>query len=191
MAAAAVVVVALLIQPLGLPSVREAQFRSVSLFLADEKNGDESASMRARRWQAAVNCVRKNPALGVGPGQFQARIGEYYRHPYQKLAGAGDDTAGYDVRFDEPGSQGLYEVTAVEMGLMGLLAALWFFGTVIGRAAGGALKDPTGLAAGALGAAVAAAVGGLFGAIMIRGVAVTLVFVFAMGERSKEFPSSV
>ena len=45
---------------------------------------------------------------------------------------------------------------------------------------------PSGLAAGALGAVVAVVVAGVFGSVLIRGVALPFVLVLALGRRSEE-----
>jgi O-antigen ligase len=184
-ACAGLVVLLVAIQPFALPRVRAAQVRSAALFPADA-SGRSSASARARRLQAALNAVAENPALGVGVGQFQRRISEYYAPPYEKLHGSSADIDTYDVRFDEPGTQSLFEVAAVETGLLGLVAATAFFAAAIARAARGCAGDRTGLAAGALGAACAAACAGLALSILTRGIAITVVVVLVLGRRSGE-----
>ena len=181
MAAAGIIIIALFVQPVLVPRVRESQFRSVAVMPDDERR---HVSMRVRRWSAALDCVRANAALGVGPGQFQKQIGAFYSRFFEKPAGRGDDVPGYDIRFDEPGSQGLYVVTAVEMGLLGLVVVGFFLASAIGRAAASSARDPSGLAAGALGAALAVTVACLFSSVMVRGVALVFVLVLALGERA-------
>jgi len=182
-ALAAVALVALVAQPLALPRVRAAQLRSVS-FLPEDESGRRAPSARIRRWQAGMNALADYPALGVGPGQFQKRISEYYFPPFDKLHGSSDDIPGFDVRFDEPGTQCLYEVTAVETGLFGLLALGAFFAGVIARLARRVPVDASGVAAGALGVVAAVLVLGVFTTPLVRGVALTLVLVLALGDAS-------
>ena len=186
-AAAGIAVIVLFVQPVLMPRLRESQFRSVATFPADEQ-GRERASMRVRRLAAALDCVRERPALGFGPGRFQSSIGEgdRYRPPYDKPFGRSDDVPGYDVRFDEPGSHGLYVVSAVEMGLLGLVAVGFFLASAVGRAAASSAHDRSGLAAGALGAVLAVTVACLFSSVMVRGVGLVFVIVLALGERAGE-----
>ena len=93
------------------------------------------------------------------------------------------------MRFDEPGSQSLYEVTAVEMGLFGLLAAGGFLAAAAARLARGSARDKSGIILGAFGAVIAVIVGGIFTSVMVRGVAIVLVIVLAAGERAAELGS--
>lgn len=185
LAAAGVAIVALVIQPVLMPRLRDSQFRSVSTLPVDE-HGRAHVSARVRRWGAALECVRVNPTLGVGPGQFQRRIGGFYDRFFERPAGRGDDVPGFDIRFDEPGSHSLYVVTAVEMGLLGLVAVGWFLASAVGRAAFGR----SGFAAGALGSSVAVIVACLFSSVMVRGIALVFVIVLALGERVGESPAS-
>jgi hypothetical protein len=184
-AAAGIIIIALFVQPVLMPRVRESQFRSVDI-LPEDAHGRRHVSMRARRWGAALDCVRANAALGVGPGQFQKRIGGFYSRFFEKPAGRGDDVPGYDIRFDEPGSQSLYVVTAVEMGLLGLVAVGFFLASAVGRAAASSARDASGFAAGALGLALAVTVACLFSSVMVRGVALVFVLVLALGERAAD-----
>ncbi len=233
-AVAAVAVIALVLQPTrGLPGVREAQYRSLELFPVDSQ-GRRAPSERMRRWAAGLECLRENATFGVGPGRFQKSIEPYYLHGLGKGGGNREDVEVYDVSFDEPGSQGLYEVTACEGGVLGLLALAWFLAASVARsgpsrgpgtprytAAGGGdatvpgrrkwgqgviplqepetppsedageahsrcAPTPSGLAAGALGAVVAVVVAGVFGSVLIRGVALPFVLVLALGRRSEE-----
>lgn len=187
-ALAAVAVVALVIQPLrpgANPGVREAQYRSIELFPAN-KRGARGPSERMRRWAAALECVRDNATFGVGPGRFQARIEPYYLHGLGKGGGSGANVDAYDVTFDEPGSHSLYVVTACEGGVLGLVALAWFLAAVLARSGRAAARETSGLAAGALGAAVAVLVAGVFGSVLTQGVALPFVIVLALGRRADE-----
>ncbi len=185
-ALAAVAVVALMIQPTrALPGVREAQYLSLELFPEDSR-GKRNPSERMRRWAAGLECLRDNATFGVGPGRFQARIEPYYHHGLGKGGGSRVDVEAFDVSFDEPGSHSLYEVAACEGGLVGLVALAWFFASALARAGRSAASDASGLAAGALGAAVAVLIAGVFGSVLARGVALPFVAVLALGARANE-----
>ncbi|MHC4252302.1 MAG: hypothetical protein ACYS9X_24555 [Planctomycetota bacterium] len=185
-AVAAVAVVALMIQPTGaLPGVREAQYRSVALFPEDAR-GRRAPSERMRRWAAGLECLRDNATFGVGPGRFQTRIERYYLHGLGKGGGNSTDVEAFDVSFDEPGSHGLYEVTACEGGFLGLVALAWFLAAAVARSGRAATRDSSGLAGGALGAAVAVLIAGVFGSVLARGVALPFVVALALGRRAEE-----
>ena len=136
----------------------------------------------------------------MGPGQFQRRIEEFYLDEWGKRAGNSKDVEAYDLTFDEPGSQCLYEVTACEGGALGLLALACFLAAALARGfrsgdAGGpdvsrpALGPPIGFRAGALGAAAGVLVAGLFSSVMVRGVALPFVMVLALGARRRNTKS--
>ena len=193
-ALAAVAVIGLLVQPQH-ERLRDAQFESVAPY-HEVARDDWSASMRTRRWQAALNCVRDHPTFGVGPGQFRDRIKTYYYPPYGRPTGRNDDVDAYDVRFDEPGSHSLYVVTAVETGLAGLLALVFFLAWALAVSVRAVRSDATdawsptsglmasGLGAGALGAVAAAAVACVFSSVMVRGVALPFVMILALAGRA-------
>lgn len=180
-AAGGVAFVLLLLQPVLLPGVRSEQLRTLELFPRDEQ-GRARSSARARRIQAAVNLIRKRPVLGVGPGQFQHSIGSCYEPPYDKPQGRLDDVSGFNIRADEPGSQSVFVVTACETGLLGAFALLWFVASLMDAGARGARASS--FAAGCLGAAVGMLIAGLFSSFLVRGVALPMVLVAALGIRS-------
>jgi hypothetical protein len=185
-AIAAVAVIALLIQPSRvLPGVREAQYKSIQLFPEDSR-GKRAPSERMRRWAAGVECLFDNPTFGIGPGRFQKSIESYYLHGFEKGGGSAVEVETFDISFDEPGSHSLYEVAACEGGFLGLVALAWFFASAIARSGRAAAKDTTGLAAGALGVAVAVVIAGVFGSVLARGVALPFVLVLALGRRAGE-----
>jgi len=137
-----------------------------------------------KRWAAGLECLRENPTLGVGPGRFQDQIQRYYLHGLGKGIGSSAKVEDFDVSFDEPGSHGLYEVAACEGGLLGLAVLAWFLAAAIARSGRAAAGDTSGLAAGALGAAVAVLIAGVFATVLARGVALPLVVVLALGQRA-------
>jgi O-antigen ligase len=180
-ALAAVAILCCLVQPVLTANVRAAQLKSLETFPKDE-NDRRAPSARVRRWQACLNAVAKHPTLGVGIGQFQNRIGEFYGSAFEKPHGRSDDVMGFDIRFDEPGSQSLYEVTAVEMGTLGILAVGAFLAAAAARLARSASGDSTGMAIGALGTICAVAVASACSSMMVRGVAIAFAIVLALGE---------
>jgi hypothetical protein len=196
---AGVVAVVLLLQPVAFPRAREALLLSVSPYRhvrPGDGDSPEQPSMRTRRLQAAANCLREHRASGVGPGRFQDGIKRFYQPPYARPPGASDAVESYDVTFDEPGSQSLYEVAAVEGGLVGLLGMAAFLAYALastakrtgtpdlGASSGPPRPSPPGLAAGGLGAAVAVTLAGLFTSFMARGLAVPFVLVVALAGSS-------
>jgi O-antigen ligase len=187
-ALAATAVIALVIQPVGLERVRRAQLDSVRLFPEDAQ-GRRSPSARLRRWAAVLEAARASPVTGFGPGLFQRRIEVFYLPGFEKRGGSRADVSGYDVTFDEPGSQCLYEVTLFETGVLGMLALLGFLATSLARGAHAAARDRSGLAAGSLGSAAGVLVAGVFAAVLVQGVALPFVMVLAFGARSRDFPA--
>jgi len=185
-AVAAVVTVALAIQPTrALPGVREAQYRSIELF-HERSPGKQMPSERMKRWAAGLECLRENPTLGVGPGRFQDQIQRYYLHGLGPGGASSAKVENFDVSFDEPGSHGLYEVIACEGGLLGLAVLAWFLAAALARSGRAAAGDTSGLAAGALGAVVAILIAGAFASVLVRGVALPLVVVLALGWRARD-----
>ncbi|MGH7143055.1 MAG: hypothetical protein ACREJ2_02845 [Planctomycetota bacterium] len=92
-------------------------------------------SDRARRWQAQINLIRKEP-FGCGTGLYQKDIGDFYGGPYSKPTERGDIEKDWGAESDEPGSFGMYEVVASEMGLWGLAICFAFVIAALARAAG-------------------------------------------------------
>ncbi|MHC4502674.1 MAG: hypothetical protein ACYTFI_05155, partial [Planctomycetota bacterium] len=191
-AVGALAAIAILVQPVALPKVREAQFRSVGPF-QEVKRHQWIPSERARRWAAVLRCVRASPTFGAGPGRYQGKVEDAYLPDWRKGGGNSTDPNIYDVTFDEPGSQCMWEVAACETGLAGCLVIVWFLASTLvrfGRARADGPADSEGtrpeFAAGAMGAVAALAVAGVFAAVFVQGVALPLVIVLALGERSSE-----
>lgn len=136
---------------------------------------NDAAEVRPRytEWQAAMEMIREHPWLGVGIGNYQANVGRYYGilpSPPSKA---------------EPDSQNLYLVIAATMGLPGLLAYWGLLLTFIVRAAaafwcGSEERWTRGTAAGLLGSFVAFGISSIWSPLLVRGIGVPLVWMFAL-----------
>lgn len=136
-------------------------------------------SARTRRWQAVLTAASRRPLLGFGPGCFQEQIGSYYRLGFAKPEGATDDIAGYDLRADEPGSQGLWEVALAETGIFGVAA--WLL--LIGAGVVAAFRHGRPAAAGAL---IAAGIAGAAVAVWARAIGVLWAYMLALAASSRQ-----
>lgn len=105
----------------------------------DPTSGKSRLSDRARRWQAQINLIRKHP-FGCGTGLYQKSIGVQYGGPYARPTIRTDTPAAWGAEADEPGSVGMYEVVATEMGLFGLVALLALILAALARAGSLVLK---------------------------------------------------
>ena len=150
-------------------------------------------------WVAAAYMTASYPWLGVGPGQYQAHIGEYY----------GEDP-NPRIRL-EPDSNNLYLVYGGSLGLAGLIALLQILLTATARTwrtvrdsstddastdDESARRDPeasdwrvwwrspegTAIAAGVMGALVAFMVVNLFTVLLIRAAGVLFAFLLALAS---------
>ena len=85
-------------------------FRSIALY-----GDDGTVERRYPDWQAAGSMILTNPLLGVGPGNYQKHVGQYYDNIPRKTGPA------------EPDIQNLHLVIAASMGIPALLAFLAMF----------------------------------------------------------------
>lgn len=151
-------------------------------------------------WQPGLQAVARNPAFGVGLGNYQNNINNFYQtHPDPFY----NPEAVYDVtkpvaNLMETGANSFYLVWLVETGFAGLLAFVWVLLWGM-KSAGGAYRrlarEPVassgraldeGLALGALGALAAMAGGMFFANYVVRGVGIAVVFVLAAGAGLRE-----
>ena len=119
--------------------------------------------------QAAMNAIGFSPVLGVGIGNYQARINMFYGSG--PLDGHGVEKG--SVNFMEKDAHGLYFVQAVETGLLGVGCLLWFLVHVLSRAcgaAGAADGGDRGLLVGVAGAVAALVLACWGGSFMVRGL---------------------
>ncbi len=136
-------------------------------------------TMRALRWAANTNMIREHPLLGVGWGQYQRHVGEYYGDlPVPE--GSTDRVELYDLETHEELSFSWFYVTAGESGLLGLSAVFVLLAACMARALGahGAVRCLG--APGVLGAAVALLVVGLWTDPLTRGVGPLVGLLVAM-----------
>jgi len=120
-----------------------------------------------------LKMLADNPLLGVGAGNYQLRIGEYYG----LLP---------DVKKSEPDTNNLYLVVAGSMGLAGLVSLVALL-SYFWRLAGGLwLRVETdwerGLAAGLAGSIGAMVAANFFTSLLVRGTGLVMILVVALIE---------
>lgn len=140
---------------------------SIALFEADG-----SVTKRCAEWQAAAVMAAENPWLGVGTGNYQMHVNEYY-WAVPKPPGV-----------PEPDTQNLYLVLAGSLGVLGPLffvALLVHFARCAARA-WAASRSPLarGAGAGVLGSLLAYAVCSIWSPLLVRGIGLPLVFLCAL-----------
>jgi hypothetical protein len=169
--------------------------RGLALFAGEE---EKKPTARLRRYQASMDLL-SSPSKGegsaplwvkgVGAGRYQGQVNRFYQPPYNKPGRRTDDEAAYDMEADERFSFGQLETVTVELGIAGLLAVLFLYGTWIfsAQAAFSLLSpkdvedDPKAvLALSAFGAGVGALVLSVFSNPLIRGVGGTFALFMAI-----------
>jgi putative inorganic carbon (hco3(-)) transporter len=145
-----------------------AHYRSVALY-------DESGEPERRypEWQAAYSMALTHPWLGVGPGNYQKRIGQYYAQVPRRTGPS------------EPDTQNLYLVLAASLGLPGLIAFLAMLAYAAAAARGAAVNasgNVRWLAWGAAGALGAFALTAVWHPLLVRGLGLPLAFVLALAR---------
>ncbi|MCZ7646731.1 MAG: hypothetical protein M5U26_15830 [Planctomycetota bacterium] len=167
----------------------EALWDSLTLYrkVDTEKGKRAMETARLRRHQAALALLSDRHAWkkGVGAGGFQSAVNVHYDDlAYPKPGANTDDEAAFDQDADEPFSFGLYETTAVELGIGGLLAVVFVYLAWAGAALAAFLKsaedDARMLALASLGAAAGAAVFSIFGHPLVRGCGGTWAFFMGL-----------
>jgi hypothetical protein len=151
-------------------------------------------------WQPGLQAIARNPVFGVGLGNYQNNINNFYQAHSDPFY---NPEAVYDVtkpvaNLMETGANSFYLVWLVETGFAGLLAFVWVLLWGI-TSAGGAHRRlarrpipgaehalDEGLALGALGALVAMAGGMFFAGYLVRGVGIAVVFVLATAAALRE-----
>jgi len=149
-------------------------------------------------WQPALVMAAHSPLFGVGLGNYQSHVGQFYT-PREYIEYAMPKSAG--VNLMETGANPFYAVWLAETGFVGLLGFVWLMGSFLQRAARGAGKDaPQGSSArladamggwrtlkrAACAALGAAAIGCLFTDYWVRGVGIAFVFVLALAAAPPE-----
>ncbi len=144
-------------------------YQSVALY-------DESGEPQRRypEWQAAYSMVLTQPWLGVGAGNYQRKIGQYYAQIPRRTGSA------------EPDTQNLYLVLAASLGLPGVLAFVAVLAYAAAAAFRGAAVAAAGngqwLAWGTAGALGAFALTAVWHPLLVRGIGLPLVFVLALAR---------
>jgi len=131
--------------------------------------------------QAAMNAIGFSPLLGVGIGNYQARINMFYGSGL--LDGHGMEKSA--VNFMEKDAHGLYFVQGVETGLLGVGCLLWFLVCTLGRAcraAGAAGDGDRGLAVGVAGTIVALILACWGGSFLVRGLQFLVIALMALPD---------
>jgi len=135
-------------------------------------------------WQPALRMLSANFPLGVGAGNYQINIGQYY----EDLGANPDFPAASlpNVKKSEPDTNNLYLVTAGSMGICGLTALVGLLAHFWRRAGNlwSVAEDHLGrgLAAGLPAALLALVIGNLFTAMFVRGLSLVIVLLFALVE---------
>lgn len=121
---------------------------------------------RYPEWQAAWNVVLTHPWLGVGLGNYQREIGQYY------------DQIPNATGPSEPDIQNLYLVVAASCGLPALLA--WMALLTVSAAI--AVRSGK---AGAAGAIAAFALTAIWHPLLVRGIGLPLVFALVLAQMER------
>lgn len=144
-------------------------FQSVALY-----DGSGQAGRRYPDWQAAASMTLTHPWLGVGLGNYQKHVGQYY------------DQVPRQTGPSEPDIQNLYLVLAASCGLPALLAFLAMFVSAACAAVRSVLArrgtPRAALSAGVLGALAAFAAAAVWHPLLVRGIGLPLVFLFALAQ---------
>ena len=146
-----------------------AHFRSLALY-----SDSGAVERRYPDWQAAYSMTITHPWLGVGLGNYQKHVGQYY------------DNIPRQTGPSEPDIQNLYLVLAASVGLPALLAFLALLVCPI-QAVRTAVRDGsdsrfslrTALAQGVTGSLAAFAFTAVWHPLLVRGIGLPLVFLLA------------
>ena len=151
-----------------------AHFQSLALY-----SGSGNVERRYPDWQAAYSMALTHPWLGVGLGNYQKHVGQYY------------DNVPRQTGPSEPDIQNLYLVLAASAGLPLLLAfiALLACAPQAARAAHNAHQPRdlrASLAQGVAGSLCAFAVTSVWHPLLVRGIGLPLVFLIALAYHLTE-----
>jgi len=135
-------------------------------------------------WQAALNGMRWNPWFGVGIGNYQRNVTFFANNPEGAYYTFKGKPRG--VNLMEEGANNYWAVLGMEMGVPALFAMAWLMLHCGAKALKGVRESSRGpvraAAAGAVGALVSMVVFNFFTPMMVRGVGILAVLVFAMCE---------
>ena len=145
-------------------------------------------AQRYNRWQANLELIKRQPVFGVGPGLEQKQVKPYYSYELLRDNVRTDDVSQFNVLGNEPGTFSWYFITACELGLPGLWLLVWmlvyFWGRAARATAAASEGEPKqeGLSAGVVGSLMAILCLGVFTHLMVRGLALMCVFLFAVAD---------
>ncbi len=142
-----------------------AHFQSLALY-----DGNGTVNRRYPDWQAAYSMTLTHPWLGVGLGNYQKHVGQYYDNIPRKTGPS------------EPDIQNLYLVLAASAGLPALAAFLAMLATAAGRAGIAAYRSRSALALGVCGSLCAFAITAVWHPLLVRGIGLPLVFTLALAH---------
>ncbi len=125
---------------------------------------DGTVERRYPEWQAAGSMILTNPLLGVGPGNYQKHVGQYYDNIPRKTGPA------------EPDIQNLHLVIAASMGMPALLAFLTMFVTPFNKDNIFPMKHSV-LIHGAIGSLAAFAFTAIWHPLLVRGIGLPFVMM--------------
>lgn len=145
-------------------------FQSLALY-----DGSGKPERRYPDWQAAYSMALTHPLLGVGVGNYQKHVGQYY------------DQVPRQTGPSEPDIQNLYLVLAASCGFPALFAFLALFAVAIRDAGKAALSASASSsravwALGVAGACGAFAVTAVWHPLLVRGIGLPLIFVLALAR---------
>ncbi len=149
-------------------------FQSVALY-----DGDGGVERRYPDWQAAYSMALTHPWLGVGLGNYQKHVGQYYDNIPRQTGPA------------EPDTQNLYLVLAASAGLPALLAFIALLACA-GRAAAtaGGRGLAAALARGTAGSLAAFALTSVWHPLLVRGIGLPLAFMVALAYHFKNIEAA-
>jgi len=142
-------------------------------------NPQPVVAMRYKCWQASLRAAIDHP-WGAGPGAYQKAIGPYFGK-FRQFTYDSDEPEVFNLGFAQPDGYNQFLVTAVELGLPGLLAFVWFYVWGLSRSIN--LYSTAwrcfsrGIAAGALASLAFLPVLAAYSGIMVRGVALPFIFI--------------
>lgn len=151
--------------------------QSISIF---DDNYD--VNRRYKEWHAAITMAQDKPLLGVGAGNYQKHIGQYY------------GSLQIEAHAAEPDSQNLYLVILSSTGIAGLLSfagiLLFFMARALKTALRSANDSHRGLAVGLAALIAGFAVNSIWSPLMVRGIGTTLVIalgiITALGQLAED-----
>ena len=136
-------------------------FQSIALY-----GEDGTVERRYPDWQAAGSMILTNPLLGVGPGNYQKHVGQYYDNIPRKTGPA------------EPDIQNLHLVIAASMGIPALLAFLAMFIAPFSKENVFPMKHSV-LVHGAIASLAAFAFTAVWHPLLVRGIGLPFVLLLA------------